>query len=727
MNARRPLKFRLAALAFCTAWAPSALAQAGDLVVAEAVNNVVKMGETFSDQVKFKLTVVNPKDRPIAGIVARITPFKDANLVAAKAVLDNGEATSQPFALAAHASHELDIDVALPNTGSHSARLWLAAGGDASFVTLQVTRAQKTSSLAIGNLNPIAIDAPLRGTTGSGPQSVPVTESTGVDGVLPVPRLQAVLYRPNDKVAIAAPGIELASGEPTPVKGGSSTAIPLALNGFAKAGRYEATLQFATPASAPVSRTMLVYVREGWLVAAFWIALGVGLAFALRIYATVLAPRLALQSRVGLLFQQLRALGSESAGDLVAVAVTDGMSVALAARWDHLAPTARLTPADLDLHESKIPLLQNWLRLRRSLPTGLPTATQDLAAKALSLAQTVLENPAASAQDVANQTSALGALPGTLDQSAFDELRRAVSDLQAELEKGTDARQRALHAEVTRLAATLPRAALSMRAWQEDFIHLRKQYADVLLEGLLQLLKALPSTPVAAALTQANAEEARALLHEALAAEGADIKVARYRQAFAMIARPVALAVLAEANTAATAPGANAMLWQNLRTNSQALLTAISARPSTATLADLTQLLSDRQAPALVAASTLKAAPALRSGPSAQPSSMLPAVLAGLGASAGSGLLDFTMETPCAALLARRDVLDKVRRRERLLGGVALLLISLVAIGLGLKTQWADDWAWGGGTAYLVAFLWGAGVSGFSYDGVKNLLAKLVQ
>ena len=45
----------------------------------------------------------------------------------------------------------------------------------------------------------------------------------------------------------------------------------------------------------------------------------------------------------------------------------------------------------------------------------------------------------------------------------------------------------------------------------------------------------------------------------------------------------------------------------------------------------------------------------------------------------------------------------------------------------GVKVLWATDFAWGGHTAWLLAFLWGTGaqVAGGTFAGVLALRAKL--
>ena len=95
-------------------------------------------------------------------------------------------------------------------------------------------------------------------------------------------------------------------------------------------------------------------------------------------------------------------------------------------------------------------------------------------------------------------------------------------------------------------------------------------------------------------------------------------------------------------------------------------------------------------------------------------------------AAAGAGWLNFLGFGPKASDLQGRNALKRARQRETRLSLWALVLITLLTVLAGVQALWSNNWAWGGATAYLVAFLWGAGMTGFTFDGVKNLLAKWV-
>jgi hypothetical protein len=136
-------------------------------------------------------------------------------------------------------------------------------------------------------------------------------------------------------------------------------------------------------------------------------------------------------------------------------------------------------------------------------------------------------------------------------------------------------------------------------------------------------------------------------------------------------------------------------------------------------MSDLTSLLAAQEALRQHAAQK-------RLGPLATAKFEVGDLLKGLGESTGPSLFDFGLPLP-ASVLKQRGALHHAKDRSIFWKCMALAVIGVFAVLVGLKALWADDWAWGGSTAYLIAFLWGAGLSGFSYDGVTGLLGKFIK
>ena len=710
-----------------------------DLMVAEASSGAVKI-TSGTPAVAVKLNIVNTTNRPINGIVARLSPFIDgAGSTSMPSLVGAAGPAASPFTLDAYSARSLQLAVDLPKPGVHVARLWLGAGSAAMVTAIEISRTDKAPALTIGNLLPVTV--PLAwGTTTSPTQNLPVTLNGGAKELtLPLPQL-TVLYKPDDKVSLAAPDVKLAAQLVKPAAAPAYSikldasgrgVIPIAFTGFPSAGRYEATLTFAPSASAPESRSVLLYVREGGLTAALWIAFGVCVAFLLRIYGTVLAPRLALETRAAALFSQLRdARATARANDEAGVSVADAVRDALTARWNSLATSARLIGStDLDIYDAKIPLLRDWLQLRVWLDQGLPPHTQALAREVLAAAELVLRNPAATAAEVLAQAAALASLPGRLDQLARTELRTAVDELEKALRGSVEQQLSDLHAEARKLRDTMQNSAGSINDFAKSLNELRLERARFLISDLRDLLAKAGPSLIPAPQWQALTLGSKRLLDAAAA--DADSQIAAYSQALAIVASPIATVVSSQADEAIAAGSAQAPGWEQVRANAQRVLAGIAADPPTGSPADLDRLLTDSEALRQADEAALAQAAATAPGSPGVQAQALPAALninaliTGPGASAGAGWMNFVGYGPDASKLAGPDALRNARLREFALSSIALGLIAGLAILAGVKALWANDWAWGGATAYLVAFLWGAGLTGFTFDGVKNLITKV--
>lgn len=710
-------------VAFLAGMHATAAAQgATDLVVAEAANGIVKVA-TPAAEVTVTLTVVNTSNKTITGIVAQVAPFSDATGAHTPVHMD-----SSSFTLEAFTSRSLKLSGSLQQPGVHVAKLWLGVGATAQVTSIEITRTEKPAVVTISALQPFAVVASWWGANTSPEQRLKATLAGGSgEFTLPAPELQ-VLYKPDDKVTLAAPGVTLhpaTAQHSFELQANRSVEVPVAFTGFPSAGRYEATLKFAQPASAPETRTVTIYVRDHWLVAALWITLGVLVAFVLRVYGAVLAPRLALETRVAAVFEQLTAAQSAAQrnDDITGASVVAQVHDALAARWNTLASNGRLVGStDLDLYEAKIPLLTTWLQLRSWLRMELPPATYALARDALAAVQAVLVNPAAAGTDVSAQSTALAGLPFRLEQSALKELADTVLTLDAALAGRKDPRFDTLRKKLKALASNMPSDAASIVTFAEALNQLRMNRIDILIGDLESLL----SRPQLRQMKPAQWQDLTGSSAQTLRDAGptAESRIAAYTQAFATIASPIAKAVEAEALRAVDAGGALIAQWQAVLGNARTVLAGIAAQQPTGEPADLEVLIDDSDR--VNSAATTSAALLQRGGPNAQTQTTLDikTLISAPGASAGAGWLNFLGYGPRASQLAAPKAPADARGRELRLSLCALAVIACLTVLAGVQALWSNNWAWGGATAYLVAFLWGAGMSGFTFDGVKNLLAK---
>jgi hypothetical protein len=708
------------------AWShTNAEAQAAtDLVIAEATNGIVKLTAPTAE-VNVTLTVVNTSNKGISGIVANVSPFSDATGSRASVRIDPTTFDLKPFY-----SQALKLSGSLQQPGGHVAKLWVGAEATAALVTsIEITRTEKPAVVTISELQPFEVVASWWGPNTSSEQLLKATLEGGSGAyTLPAPELQ-VLYKPDQKVTLAAPGVTLhpatAAQRSFALQTNSSVEIPVRFTGFPSAGLYDATLKFAQPASAPVIRTVTIYVRDHWLVAALWITLGVFVAFVLRVYGAVLAPRLALETRVAAVFEHLAAarFAAQRSDDSTGASVVTQLHDALAARWNTLANNGRLVGStDLDLYEAKIALLNTWLHLRAWLRMQLPTATHMLAQDALAAAQAVLLNPAASSVDISAQATELGGLPFRLEQSSLDELANTVKTLNAVLAVSKDPRFDTLSTKLKELASNMPTDAASIVTFAKALNQLSLDRVDILVGDLESLLSRTLIRQIEPAHWRDLSSRSTQTLRDA--GPSAESRISAYTQAFAMIAAPIARAVEAEAQRAVDAGGTQLAQWQTVLSNARTVLAGIAAQPPTGGPADLQVLIDDSDR--VNRAATAFATPFQRGGPNAQPQANLDikTLISAPGVSVGTNWLNFLGYGPRASQFEAPKALAEARRRERLLSLSALAVIASLTVLAGIKALWSNDWVWGGATAYLVAFLWGAGLSGFTFDGVKNILAK---
>ena len=52
------------------------------------------------------------------------------------------------------------------------------------------------------------------------------------------------------------------------------------------------------------------------------------------------------------------------------------------------------------------------------------------------------------------------------------------------------------------------------------------------------------------------------------------------------------------------------------------------------------------------------------------------------------------------------------------------IFVLIVAGAIGVQTLWVDNLTWGGGAAYLAAFLWGFAADQFTHAGVTALAKR---
>ncbi|MBV9495701.1 MAG: hypothetical protein JOZ54_15755 [Acidobacteria bacterium] len=655
------------------------------LEVGEATNNVVTYN-IASARPTIRLTILNPsKDDVTAAIV--VIPFVDAG---AETYDATPSATS--LAIPKFGSAPLTITPAqdLAKAGDYTAILRLQAGDAVTTVKLKLTRsAAAAAGITVDDLPGVLVEMPVGlGDGTSAPFPAQIRETGGAPTTVAKPIVTSFLYKPNEKVSLNAPFPSVvAKTLAVPAKG--TQPMPLIVSGIKSPGRYEGTLDFAG-----VSKKVTIYARQPWPVAALFIAAGVLVSFLLRWYAKVGRPRLAIMNRVGNIAAEARQAAATAGNDAEAVELAENFRAALLQRYDVLAASARLgTGADFDLFESKLPLLTTWIELHRDLlPLPCPPAARKTLEEALRKAATTIRNSAAAATEIAQQAGALGALRSDTEAAAATEIGKMLTDADAELAASADRGAAALRNRINAIRSQLLQRDFAGAL--EDLRQLRFDYLALLAKALE---RDLAHPPLGFTATwKPIADDARTYLDAARNATDPDVAFADLKKATEIWLRPA----IASLRTVADAPA-------------QAELDTIPAEIAAGKVLEaadhfrkLRSRFPDRKSkgifPAMVEEDEIEADVEIASVPRA-PSS----------ANATLGIdTTFARTTVHVAML---------------LGNIlSTLLIAALAILLGLKVLWVDDWTWGGATSALIAFAWGAGLHAVTYDGISGFFAKLI-
>jgi hypothetical protein len=671
------------------------------LEVGEAQNNVVAY-TVASETPSITLTVMNTKDEDVSARV-RLSPFVDSGGTPYATKPLPAELKVGRFG-----TEELTINCTgkLAKADTYTAILRLAAKDAVTTVAIKLTRpAAAAAGITVDDVPGIFVAMPVGFSAGtSEPFAVRIRESGGAAVTVQPPVVTSFSLKPNEKVSMSA-AFPTFTGPAAALTAKGSTTMHLALQGIKSAGRYEGKADFAADGLAPVSKTFTVYARQPCTVAASFIALGVLVSFLLRWYAKVGRPRLLVMNRVANLADELRKAAAAADDDAEAVRFTGSLRAALVRRYEYLAHVGRLVGAtDFDLFESKLPLLMTWIEVRRDLlALSLPVGARKTLEDGLREAAATIANSAATAVDVAQQASKLGALRSKTEAEAAAEIGKMLDDLDAELAGSADPGAAALRNRAL---------AIRQRIQEKDYAGALADVTDLRLDYIALLTRALrkklPDVPLG--MTQNDwapiEAEATAFLDAADAAADPDVAFAAYKKALEAWLRPAAVALQTKANTEAAKAG--------------------PLSPYAVIAAELGTIAGDVAAGKVMAAAERFAALRLRYDAAGAPPAKL-AHAAALAAPAGpvTALLDI----PSAN---RRIGIDTAFGRAiahwGLIIGTVLstLLIMVLAILLGVKILWADDWTWGGPMSALIAFLWGAGLHAVTYDGLSGLVSKLI-
>jgi len=702
------------------------LTLAGHARAAEASEDkpVIKILEAREDEgivlanisqpkLEFTLTLYNASDQEAQQVQIALAAFRDSSLRASPTRLDGSEERKLILPrLAGHNPRSLSVSVELPDIDTYTSQL--IVGDGATSVPLKIQRVAGAATLDIEDLPAARVQIPLWSKT-TWSHGIQVRQAAGTPVEVEL-QLTHVLSKSQGEAAWGDSAVELIVPKPgakTRVGARARETIPLELS-IARAGLYEATLAAKVDEHAPKTFKLTFYARNSYVVAAGWILLGALAALLLRVILTEMRPRLALRARVAALFQQLAALKREWEKEPAAVTLIDGAILGLERQWITLrAMTGTLADSAVSQAEHKLALLNCWLEIRKwssELGEHAPQADQ-----ALSEARSTLEAPSVTADEIDQSIKALW----NLRRQVIDTTRSDIDALIVSLENRSDGYAASLRAELSALRAGLLRREISPSGVAIGLARIRLRAAVTLAKSFEHRLQAM-SRPLSMdeQSWKTLVEEAQVLLRKAGSAEDARVATEFYTTAVRNFVRGAmnALVTLLTERIGAGTP--RTPLYESLRERVLELLKTQRGREDHTMLESA---IDAGEAFSRIEASSPQARPAIAvrkvtaTDVVEEPDSVL------------SDLFDrFGMNISVKALQA--DGAHSAHRRlQRSTAIIVFALTSLLSILLGLQTLWVGNPTWGGAGSFLAAFLWGAGVSGVSFESIVALINRLKQ
>jgi hypothetical protein len=672
--------------------------KANPLTLAEGASEVKFANLAFASPVLY-LTVLNQSTVPLKDV--RIF----ATGISVEGPLDDHHGSIAVAKLDAGGRQVLKLAMRLPAAGEYTSNFWLMADGvPPKSVPVKFVRVESPKTpLAVDEIGGVGVELPFWSSFADTPFHFSAKETSGAALAKVTPFVQLV-RKSNDKVKITAPAPDVVfDEEPLHFAPEEWKRVAGTLKHIGRAGEYEAKLFLRTDTSAPVSAPFAIYVRQSKWLAALLILTGVVVSLFLRLLTKVIRPRLALQQRVAVMFDEIDAIARRARGHAIATERVTHLKTAIEARWDALALTGRLIGSSaFDVYEKKVPLLGAWVDQAVLLEKRkLPAAAGTLAVKGLDDAAAVLDDDNAAAEQVGTQVSALAALQGKIDEAVSTEIHTRMTELKTAI--AGDPKLASLGAKVQAVEDRLAAHDLSgaFRATEA----LRLEYVKTSAESLREVMKI---TPIGFGGNWPElVKDVEQRLKAATSATDGDVAINGLRSAILAYLKPAGVALSAELEKKLTPPPTGETTFGGIQKQLKALMADVDAGKIDGAVQTMGTLQREYKIALSGKAQSAEAAPAA-----------VPA--------AGSGIdmfapVDFA---PSAFTLSRPGAVKKTQRQQLAVALMATLLIAILAVILGVKILWSDDWTWGGAQAYLIAFLWGAGLHQFTFGGISGLMDR---
>jgi hypothetical protein len=640
----------------------------------------------------------------------------------------------------------------LPTVGDYTGQVVLIHQGGRETVALTVTRVQAAPTVQFVATSPAVVSsgwgwAPVEATV-----RLPFKETAGVAGRMSMPQLlQLQRKAPDLGTALIQPHLESAHfalegalpdggvqdvstlREGIPVEAHGSGALVVTLRGLDGPGEYTGSVRMAVPAGAPVEQTFTLWVRSPWTWGALLIALGALSSYAVRLYTQRIRPRAQRLQRALALRRRLQSLvpGQDKDAQEVGRAMKRQLDTLVS---EIRRPVRGIRVGDVDLAavEPRLRLYEVWCDASRKLRALPDEVRPPQASKLLADVEETLRGEETSREQLDTQLKAVRELDVAGLARAGLEARLQDMDGQARAlakQRGRDTLGFRLTYELLPLlqSVRVGLAGADLDTARRQFELARRSYFDILCEELSSAVAA-PLPP--RGFTDEEWGELTTDVKERLrqARTRADISVDEafrlYQGAHANYVRRLVMELRGEVETAqqdamtevhrSTLKGIDDMLGEAM-----GYLAAESPHEAAVAYDAARAAFTGYQQPYRAASSVIMEP--LAGGDMSPPMSA--------GAPTG-GNMPTLPESP-ASLPALGDFEGMPLPAPRHMWVVelgVLLLLTGVAVALGLQLLNVFSPTWGGFGAGMTAFLWGFGlhqVGNATFEGLTGLLTRV--
>jgi len=495
------------------------------------------------------------------------------------------------------------------------------------------------------------------------------------------------------------------------------------ITGFAAAGEYVAKIRVAAGNAQPVDEEVTLLVRDNFLIAVFFILLGVRASWMLRSYLRVNRPRKLLQRRALRLAREVQNTRTSRPAVFTTQEknLLDAFSARLADLYGQREPENG--PAILDELDAKLSLFTRWVNVRLALDSVEPQSIVSSLRVEWAPMITLLEAKGTSQAEIQQASTKLDGLSQNIQIATrrhwLDEIQKFQDQIATQKETSLAETKARFDNEVIPLLARAKESADGLRLPDagQTFHEARLLYLRILAEELAGLIPIEPPTAIP---KDGWAEWRNTVLNQlntVLHTDDLEKAATAYDKAYTTsltklitVARQLANQTHDDIELVRAQRDKKAEIWEQAIAETKTLLDTAENHLKTSSI----QLAATDYGKAQkLLSETRNAIDALTTrsgklGPAAARAELeavfMAATLGQISTEAGPKLVDFLSSRSLAVSYAELD--EKLARYDKFLNWC----VSAIAVLFGVQVLWVANPTWGGVESYLAALGWGLGL-----------------